>query len=1137
AGAGGSAAGGAGGAAGGAGQGASGAGGSAAAAASGPDGKALVAGSAASANAGGGGAPGGLAPGADGGTGPGAVPASAADALSSADAADCEPSGANKAVTEASLAAEVLVASSLAREMAAALEGLRDRGEAHVAVNGWLPVSVCGAAATMTSAHGAKSAMSARARHGAQEVAPPDASPTATDAGSGADGAPTPRSPASHGSRTATRASAPAAASVAASAAAAAVESDAAAAAVPPPGEPAGAGAAFAASSARSARSGRAKHRSSGSGRAADAVRIAASHASGRGATGGAGAGSSHSSRPRHTAGSAMAPLVATLSTPPLSSQLRPFHALLLLDDAASTLRSLPSGVTPQTKALVLAASPLRSLQQLQLATGIDELQMLRLAEHLVAWGRAVAVPVVTRSARFVTATGAVHVMGRATLAPEADAGPWGLPPLLRLESFDAMPARRCRAWGVVVLLATAAAAAAVKHAAPACAAAAGVAKGSSLALEFRHAFCRPLGVAPLARVLEVLSAPRSLPQLVGLLPPAAQPRILDLLAWLLRRGLVDRVRESTLLLPSADVLPALCNRLAETLAARQVDPADMDDWDGGAGDPGGDLRMGTDCDAGPFAAFSPDKAGRRLAAVSGDEAELGLPSESDGAPAETEIDEGGGPRDTADTSTDRQSSGASRSSPAAGSSSPRPAGSDDDDSESASLRSHAGSLRGGGQALPLVTAEDLAAMLAAEGVSAVRAAGVRDAAPTGERLEDVAAAGAALLVALGADAGGGGAGTPLEDLMHLPTTTSPERVKAAWQRRQRVLRALVRMAPYCDGCHDTAEVQWRTGLTAAEAPAPLDSRAVMVLSLRIGRRAVSAARVASWMLLYSIGLAQRPRLREVGAGSSALTAFVLRSAWLAIAGLKNIVGADRWLTQLTAISVFQIASWAIRTTLAARPELAIMNRSISLPLLASIGVPAFPGWGESAARAADLQLAMRRCQTFAEYRRLAIALDRVTGMDAWRERDDAAPCGLLDSTELRRRISRYGRLERRQDARGLMWALRAELHRRPAGTGSPQLYGMAASGTKLVVEEHAHAAASALDFVCDSCPPEELVSRLAFFQETRHALGRTALLLSGGATNGIYHLGVIRALRDVHLLPPIVSGASAGSIVASLLG
>ena len=321
------------------------------------------------------------------------------------------------------------------------------------------------------------------------------------------------------------------------------------------------------------------------------------------------------------------------------------------------------------------------------------------------------------------------------------------------------------------------------------------------------------------------------------------------------------------------------------------------------------------------------------------------------------------------------------------------------------------------------------------------------------------------------------------------------------------------------------------------QAPAPLDSRAVMVLSLRIGRRAVSAARVASWMLLYSIGLAQRPRLREVGAGSSALTAFVLRSAWLAIAGLKNIVGADRWLTQLTAISVFQIASWAIRTTLAARPELAIMNRSISLPLLASVGVPAFPGWGESAARAADLQLAMRRCQTFAEYRRLAIALDRVTGMDAWRERDDAAPCGLLDSTELRRRISRYGRLERRQDARGLMWALRAELHRRPAGTGSPQLYGMAASGTKLVVEEHAHAAASALDFVCDSCPPEELVSRLAFFQETRHALGRTALLLSGGATNGIYHLGVIRALRDVHLLPPIVSGASAGSIVASLLG
>jgi TAG lipase/steryl ester hydrolase/phospholipase A2/LPA acyltransferase len=59
----------------------------------------------------------------------------------------------------------------------------------------------------------------------------------------------------------------------------------------------------------------------------------------------------------------------------------------------------------------------------------------------------------------------------------------------------------------------------------------------------------------------------------------------------------------------------------------------------------------------------------------------------------------------------------------------------------------------------------------------------------------------------------------------------------------------------------------------------------------------------------------------------------------------------------------------------------------------------------------------------------------------------------------------------------------------------------------------------------------------LEFFAETRHALGRTALLLSGGARLGTYHLGVIKCLREQALLPRIIAGSSAGSIFAALLG
>ena len=47
--------------------------------------------------------------------------------------------------------------------------------------------------------------------------------------------------------------------------------------------------------------------------------------------------------------------------------------------------------------------------------------------------------------------------------------------------------------------------------------------------------------------------------------------------------------------------------------------------------------------------------------------------------------------------------------------------------------------------------------------------------------------------------------------------------------------------------------------------------------------------------------------------------------------------------------------------------------------------------------------------------------------------------------------------------------------------------------------------------------------AKLAFFNETRHAYGRSALLLSGGAYLGYYHMGVVkvcvRARSEPYLL------------------
>jgi predicted acylesterase/phospholipase RssA len=47
---------------------------------------------------------------------------------------------------------------------------------------------------------------------------------------------------------------------------------------------------------------------------------------------------------------------------------------------------------------------------------------------------------------------------------------------------------------------------------------------------------------------------------------------------------------------------------------------------------------------------------------------------------------------------------------------------------------------------------------------------------------------------------------------------------------------------------------------------------------------------------------------------------------------------------------------------------------------------------------------------------------------------------------------------------------------------------------------------------------------------------GRTAFCLSGGAGFGYYHLGVIRALLDRGLFPPIITGTSSGSLMSAIV-
>ncbi|KAL4081889.1 acyl transferase/acyl hydrolase/lysophospholipase [Scleroderma yunnanense] len=56
------------------------------------------------------------------------------------------------------------------------------------------------------------------------------------------------------------------------------------------------------------------------------------------------------------------------------------------------------------------------------------------------------------------------------------------------------------------------------------------------------------------------------------------------------------------------------------------------------------------------------------------------------------------------------------------------------------------------------------------------------------------------------------------------------------------------------------------------------------------------------------------------------------------------------------------------------------------------------------------------------------------------------------------------------------------------------------------------------------------------FFKSASTNLGTSALCLSGGASFGYYHFGVVKAFLDAGLLPRVIAGTSAGGLIAALL-
>ena len=171
-------------------------------------------------------------------------------------------------------------------------------------------------------------------------------------------------------------------------------------------------------------------------------------------------------------------------------------------------------------------------------------------------------------------------------------------------------------------------------------------------------------------------------------------------------------------------------------------------------------------------------------------------------------------------------------------------------------------------------------------------------------------------------------------------------------------------------------------------------------------------------------------------------------------------------------------------------------------------------------------------------YRAACIELDRLEDAQSWKETE---PSELYDVDCLRGRLKRLSSAIDRDDVRGMVSLIRSELTRDLGGICNPALHQQSRMGTKYLIQHYMKTVEQVLDRIVRSCSVGDQrllgLNVQAEIEETRCSYGRTALLLSGGGTLGMNHIGVVKSLFEAGALPRIISGSSSGSIVAAVLG
>ena len=185
--------------------------------------------------------------------------------------------------------------------------------------------------------------------------------------------------------------------------------------------------------------------------------------------------------------------------------------------------------------------------------------------------------------------------------------------------------------------------------------------------------------------------------------------------------------------------------------------------------------------------------------------------------------------------------------------------------------------------------------------------------------------------------------------------------------------------------------------------------------------------------------------------------------------------------------------------------------------------------------RVKRLQHGLARATCYEEWKEIALKLDEESGAEAWKY-DNTSP--YFDAEILSKRynlLKKYRAQHRTQD---LIYVMREGLSYDIANIGHPMLFAETYFGTKKIIESYVEEMSECLRYLAsNACTTFQLTEKVQFFEECQKAYGQPALMFSGGATLGLFHTGVCKALLEQDLMPQVLSGSSAGAIMTAMLG